>query len=135
MNTRCVRHGQVEIGVVEHEGHEFAAFGATIVGKDITAYTRLDHGEISLTTWSGQTMVACRSETVATFCDGSLALLFRLPRSRYLVGYALGDDGMLFRGELLDTSTAEKAKATAVAISDYWSEKDADEEEVGCGGE
>ena len=33
--------------------------------------------------------------------SGSLALMFRLTHGRFIVGYALGDDGMLFRGELL----------------------------------
>jgi len=27
MKPRCLRHGQVEIGVVEHDGSGFAAFG------------------------------------------------------------------------------------------------------------
>ena len=134
MNTHCVRQGQVEIGIIEHEGHEFAAYGATIVGKDITAYTRLRNDDISLTTRNGQTILASRSEVVETFCDGSLALLFRLPRGRFLAGYALGDDGMLFRGELLDTCTAEEAKAAALATADYWAERDAEDEEAGWDG-
>ena len=37
MNTRCERLGQVEIGIIEHESHEFAAFGATIFGSQMTA--------------------------------------------------------------------------------------------------
>jgi hypothetical protein len=45
-----------------------------------------------------------------------------------LVGYALGDDGMLLRGELLDTCTAEEARAAALASADYWAERDAAEE-------
>ncbi len=128
MKTRCVRQGQMEIGIVEHEGRDFSALGATVVGNDITGYTRLRDGEISLTTWSGQTMMACRSETVETFWDGSLALFFRLPRGRFVAGYALGGDGMLFRGELLDSCTAEEAKAVALANANDWAEKDADEE-------
>ena len=27
-STRCIRQGQIEIGIIEHEGHEYAAFGA-----------------------------------------------------------------------------------------------------------
>jgi len=130
MKTRCVRQGQMEIGIVEHEGRDFSALGATVVGNDITGYTRLRDGEISLTTWSGQTVMACRSEVVATYWDGSLALVFRLPRGRFVAGYALGDDGMLFRGELLDTCTVEEAKAVALANADYWSERDAEDEEA-----
>jgi hypothetical protein len=130
MKTSCIRQGQVQIGIIEHEGHEFAAYGATVVGKEITAYTRLHNGEISLTTWNGKTMLVCRSEVVATFWNGSMALLFCLPRGRFLAGYALGDDGMLFRGELLDTSNADEAKAAAMAISDYFAERDAEDEEA-----
>ena len=43
--------------------------------------------------------------------DGSLALVFRLTHGRYIVGYALGDDGMFFRGELL-TECDEERPAT-----------------------
>ena len=46
-------------------------------------------------------MLACRSQYIHQFSDGSLALVFRMNQGRFLVGYALGDDGMLFRGELL----------------------------------
>jgi hypothetical protein len=41
-------------------------------------------------------MIAGRSEIVEQFWSGSLALMFRLPRNGFLVGYALGEDGMLF---------------------------------------
>jgi hypothetical protein len=129
MHTRCERQGQVEIGIIEHDGHEFPALGATVVGHQITAYTRLHNGRISLTTWNGQTMLACRSEVVGSYWDG-VALVFSLPRGRFISGYALGDDGMLFRGELVDTGTAEEAITAAVAISDYFSEQDAEDEEA-----
>jgi hypothetical protein len=56
--TYCVRQGQIEIGVIEHEGREFSAMGATVVGRHITGYTRLVDGDITLTTWCGQTMLA-----------------------------------------------------------------------------
>jgi hypothetical protein len=36
-STRSIRQGQIEIGIIEHNGHEFAAYGATIVRRDITA--------------------------------------------------------------------------------------------------
>lgn len=130
MNTRCIRQGQVEVGIIEHDGHEFAALGATIVGNQITAYTRLHNSNISLTTWNGQTMLVCRSEVVASYWDSAMALVFRLPRGRFISGYALGDDGMLFRGELLDTGTLEEATTAAVAISDYYSEQDAEDAEA-----
>ena len=61
-------------------------------------------------------MVKGRSEIVERFPDGSLVLIFRLGHGRFLAGYALGDDGMLFRGELLEASEAE-ARWTARIMS------------------
>lgn len=125
MQTRCERQGQIEVGIVEYDGH---------VGHQITGYTRLHKGRISLTTWNGQIMLACRCEVVGNYWDG-LALVFSLPRGRFIAGYSLGDDGMLFRGELLDTCTLEEATTAAVAISDYFSEQDAEDEAADCAGD
>ena len=41
MQSTCVRQGQVEVGIVEHEGREFSALGATVVGRHVTGYTKL----------------------------------------------------------------------------------------------
>src|SRR5687767_1197597 len=101
MQTHCVRQGQVEIGVIEHEGHEFSALGASVIGRSVTGYTRSRDGGISLTTWCGHTMLDCRCEVVERFWSGEVALVFRLTNGRFIVGYALADNGMLFRGELL----------------------------------
>lgn len=129
MQTRCVRQGQVEIGIVEHEGREFSALGATVVGRSVTGYTRLVDGEIHLSTWCGETMLACRSEVVERFWSGSLALMFRLPRGRFICGYALGDNGMLFRGELV-TGDVDDARSTARQLADCFAELDAEDEEA-----
>src|SRR5436305_15243109 len=101
MQTRCVRQGQIEVGIIEHEGREFAALGASVVGRHLTGYTKQVDGEIHLSTWCGKTMLACRSAIVERFWSDSLALMFRLARGRFIVDYALGDHRMLFRGELL----------------------------------
>ena len=58
-------------------------------------------GQVALTRWDGSTMLGCRSQVIRQFWDGSIALMFRLTHQRFIVGYALGDDGMFFRGELL----------------------------------
>ncbi len=116
---QSVRQGQVE--VVKHDGGEFIAHS----GTDISAHTRLRHGKISLTTWGGQTLVEGRSEIVERFADGSLALIFRLGHGQFLAGYALGEDRMLFRGELVEDSEAE-ARWTARIVSDQFAELDAD---------
>ncbi len=128
MKTFCVRQGQVEVGVIEHEGREFSALGATVIGRHVTGYTRLVHGDITLQTWCGKTMLACRSEVVEWYWPGSLALMFRLTRGRYVVGYALAEDGMLFRGELLDDCTADEARDTAHQLADHFAELDAEDE-------
>lgn len=128
MKTHCIRQGQIEVGIVEHQGREFAALGASVVGSSVTGYTRNRHGEITLTTWCGQTMLDCRCEVVERFWTGSLALMFRLPRGRFIVGYALGDHGMLFRGELLTDGDEDDARYMARQLSDRFAELDAEDE-------
>lgn len=128
MQTYCVRQGQVEVGVIEHQGREFAALGASVVGRSVTGYTRNVHSDITLTTWCGQTMLDCRCEVVEQFWTGSLALMFRLPRGRFIVGYALADHGMLFRGELLINGGEDDARYMALQLSDRFSELDAEDE-------
>lgn len=115
--SRSERHGQTEVGIVSHDGREFAALGATVYGRDITAYTKRDGHHIVLTTWAGKTTLACRCEVVRRHRDGSLVLVFRLTSGRFVVGYALGDCGMLFRGELLAGSTDDEARRAAVYIA------------------
>ena len=129
MPTTCVRQGQIEVGVIEHQGREFSALGATVQGRSITGYTKLVDGEIQLSSWNGQTTLASRSEIVERFWSGTLALIFRLPKSRYIVGYAFGDDGMLFRGELLSNCDEDEARRHALMISDCFAELDAEDEE------
>lgn len=128
METRCDRWGQVEVGIVTHDGHVFAAYGASVCGHHVTGYTRQGNGHIILTRWNGKKMLTCRSEVVREYHDGSLALMFRLTHGRYVVGYALGDDGNLFRGELVTDCDEDDARHEALAISEHWSEIDAEDE-------
>jgi hypothetical protein len=128
MKTKCLRQGQIEVGVIEHEGREFSALGATVVDRHVTGYTKLIYGDIILKTWCGQTMLACRSEVVEWYWPGSLALMFRLTRGRFIVGYALAEDGMLFRGELLDNCTDDEARDMARQLADQFAELDAEDE-------
>ena len=129
-STRSVRRGQIEIGIVEHQGQEFSAYGATICGRQITGYVNQHRGGYRLTRWDGGTMLSCRCEVVKTFWCGALALMFRLPKGKFIVGYALGDDGMLFRGELLDNCSAGDARSLAWAIADHLAEMDLESEEI-----
>lgn len=130
MRTFCIRQGQAEIGVIEHEGREFCAFGSSVVGRHVTGYTRSNGRHITLTTWCGQTMLDCRCEVVENFSTTSLSVMFRLTNSRFIVGYALGDDGMLFRGELLVETDEDDARRSALHISEYFADLDAEDEEA-----
>ena len=128
MKTWCERKGQVEVGVVEHEGRTFAALGASVQGNQITGYTSRKSRDISLKTWCGKTMLACRSEIIEKYHDGAVVLMFRLTRGRFIVGYALADNGMLFRGELVTDCTDEEARRAARRIAEHFSELDAEDE-------
>ena len=130
MQTTCVRQGQIEVGVIEHQGRDFSALDATVQGRSITGYTKLVDGEIELSSWNGQTTLASRSEIVERFWSGTLALMFRLARGKFIVGYALSDDGMLFRGELLTNVDDDEARRHALMISDCFSQLDAEDEEA-----
>lgn len=129
-STRSIRQGQIEIGIIEHNGHEFAALGATVVRRDITGYVKFKSSHYWLTAWSGTTMLDCRSEVVERYWHGGLALLFRLPKGRFIVGYSLGDDGMLFRGELIDHCTEDEARRHCLMVANNWMELDAEDEEA-----
>jgi hypothetical protein len=94
----------------------------------VTGYTRLRNGQVALTRWDGSTMLGCRCEIIRQFWDGSLALMFRLTHQQYIVGYALGDDGMLFRGELLSDCDEARARHEAVALAQYWSRIDEEDQ-------
>ena len=129
-STRSFQQNQIEVGVLEHNGTEYAAYGATVVRRDITAYLKFKKNHYWLSSWSGETKLASRSEIVERFWDGSLALMFRLPRGRYIVGYALGDDGMLFRGELIDHCDEDEARRHCQMVADNWAEVDQMDEEA-----
>lgn len=130
MQTTCVRQGQIEVGIIEHAGHEFSALGATVQGRSITGYTKSVGKHIHLTSWCGKTTLAARCEVVERFWSGSLALMFRLPRGRFIVGYALGDNGMLFRGEMLFNCDEDEARRHAQMVSECFAQLDAEDEQA-----
>lgn len=127
-STRAIRQGQTEIGVIEHNGHEYAALGSTICGRQITAYLKRNRGDYQLTRWNGETMLTGRCEIVKEFWRGSLAIMFRLPRNRFVCGYALAEG--LFRGELIDNCSEDDARSHAWMISDNWAELDLEDEDA-----
>jgi hypothetical protein len=128
MEIRCERRGQGEVGIVTHESRVFSAFGASVSGHNVTAYTLAEGNRIALTRWGGGMMLSCRSEVVWDFHDGSMALMFRLTGGRFVVGYALGNRGMMFRGELLADCDDERARREAIGLSEYWAGIDAEDE-------
>jgi hypothetical protein len=129
-SVRVVRCGQVEIGIVEHNGHEFAALGATVVRRDITAYLKFKKNHYWLTTWAGGTMLDCRSEVIERYWHGGMAMMFRLPKGRFIVGYVIDGEGSLFRGELIDNCTEDEARHHCRMVSENWMELDAEDEEA-----
>jgi hypothetical protein len=128
--TRCERQGQIEVGIIEHEGRGFAALGASVVGRNVTGYTKSDRYGITLRTWCGKTMLDCRCEIVERYWSGSSALMFRLANGRFIVGYALDVDGMLFRGELIEHYDEDDARREARRIASYFADLDAEDEEA-----
>ena len=40
MELICERRGQGEIGIVDHDGHVYAAFGSSVNGHNVTGYTQ-----------------------------------------------------------------------------------------------
>ena len=131
-STRSIRQGQIEIGILEHEGHEFVALGATVVRRDLTGYVKYKRNHFWLTTWAGGTMLDCRSEVVERFWNGGSALMFRLPKGRFIVGDVIdGDgDGSLFRGELIDNCDDDEARHHCMMVANNWMELDAEDEEA-----
>jgi len=59
-----------------------------------------------------------------------IALMFRLTKGRYIVGYALDENGMLFRGEMIDYCNEDDARREAKRIASYFSDLDTEDEEA-----
>jgi hypothetical protein len=130
-STRSVRHGQIEVGIIEHNGFEYSALGSTVIRRDISGYVKFKCGHYWLARWSGGTMLDCRSEIVERYWNGGLALMFRLPKGRFIVGYAIdGEEGSLFRGELIDGCDEDEARHHCRMVADNWAELDAEDEEA-----
>lgn len=129
-STRVVRCGQSEIGIIEHNGVEYAALGATVVRKDVSGHIKFKRNHFWLATWAGGTMLDCRSEVIERYWNGGLALMFRLPRGRFIVGYVIDGEGSLFRGELIDHCDEDEARRHCKMVAVNWMELDAEDEEA-----
>jgi hypothetical protein len=130
METRSVKRGQHEVGVISHDGREFAALGSSVCGRSVTGYIHKDgRGRLSLRRWDGKfTMLACRCSVVKTYWTESMgetaALVFSLTGGgSYIVGYSLGV-GCLFRGELVAASSLDDAADDARRFAEACLEMD-----------
>ena len=56
--------------------------------------------------------------------------MFRLTRGRFIVGYALADDAMLFRGEMLTNCDEDEARRHALMVAECFADLDAEDEEA-----
>jgi hypothetical protein len=111
----------------------FGSPGTSTRGPEVTGYTGGRYHTV-LKSWDGRTILDARARVVGTYRteDGeSCALVFALPRGRYVVGYALGLDGMLFRGELRDEPDDDDSEADRAArdVAERWIERDAEDSE------
>ncbi|MBA2114083.1 hypothetical protein [Bremerella alba] len=94
-----------------NDGFDLANRRSSAIGNVVIGYTTVDGSHVTLRKWCGLLILDCRHQVVEQYRDGTFALLFRLTRGRYIVGYATGN-GKLFRGELFK-GTCEEAKQLA----------------------
>jgi hypothetical protein len=99
-----------------------------INGYDLMGPTRL-----TLTRGNGKVMLATRARIVQTYRYGDMdarshAVVFALTHRRFVVGYALDDDGSLFRGELMSGIDGDEADHFARQIAEHWLETDIEDE-------
>ena len=66
--TRSFQQNQIEVGILEHNGTEYAAYGATVVRRDITAYLKFKKNHYWLSSWSGGAKLDCRSSRAIAPC-------------------------------------------------------------------
>lgn len=130
MKTTAIRQGQSEIGIIEFQGKQFAAYGASVNGREIAAY----HGKnFVLTNWGSMVILDCRCSVVEKFRlrwgDETYALVFKLTNGRAIVGYSLGER-MLFRGELIEGSDEKELRRYAIGLSEHWIERDEEDDDA-----
>lgn len=115
-------------------GQEYTAGGASVHGKNITGYTAVGRRGLELTTWHEKTMLSGRSEVIETYrptfnYDGGCVIVWQLRKNRWIIGYALGEKGMLFRGELYTGEDVDEVHEAARNVASYWMAIDADDAE------
>jgi hypothetical protein len=101
MDTRSEQHGNVEVGVIVHEGREFKALGSVIDGGRIAAYL----GKAGqLTKWSGEVIgtyqVTRTWRRPRNYVSSTLSQVYATVEGKRYTGRSAGE-GMLFRGKLV----------------------------------
>jgi hypothetical protein len=101
MNTRSEYDttGKVEVGIVEHDGREYAALGSVITDERITAYLGKDG---QLTTWDGR--VIGRYNVVTSWPTPRSYVSSRMWQVEGWIGQACytgrsAGEGMVFHGK------------------------------------
>jgi hypothetical protein len=111
----------------------FGAPGSSVKGSEVTGYTGgRGRQHTVLKSSDGRTILDARSEVAQEYQheDGTTyALVFALPRGRWIIGYALGLGEMLFRGELrTDLANDVDARLAARDVAERLIELDAEED-------
>ena len=129
-STRSVRQGQIEIGIIEHNGHEYVALGATVVRQRPDGLRQVQAKSFLVDDWAGGTMLDCRSEVVERYWNGGMALMFRLPVVGSSWDMSSTATEALFRGELIDNCDEDEARHHCLMVANNWMELDAEDQEA-----
>lgn len=101
MNTRTEQHGNTEIGIIEYEGKEFAAFGSVITDTHISAY--LGKAGV-LTNWAGEAVgtyhITSTWSIPRSFVSSTMHQVYACVNGKTYTGRSAGV-GMLFNGKLV----------------------------------
>lgn len=104
MQTHTEQHGNVEVGVVEHEGREYRALGAVVTENTIAAYLGKDG---QLTNWGGEVIGTYRITaswyTPRSFVSSRMFQVRATVNGVTYTGRSAGV-GMLYRGRRVKES-------------------------------
>lgn len=105
MDSRSEYHGNVEVGTVIHEGHEYSAMGSVVSDSHCVGYL----GKNSrLTDWNGAVIGTYRITstwpTPRSYVSGTMNQVYATVSGRTYQGRSAGE-GMVFRGKLTHIAT------------------------------
>src|SRR5262245_59803810 len=98
MNSRVEQHGNIEIGIVEHEGREYIAMGSVVTNTHCTAYLGKNR---QLTKWDGTVIgrwsVASSWPTPRSYVSSRMYQIEAWVGAALYTGRSAGE-GMVFNG-------------------------------------